>query len=300
MTQTGRSLGTPQYMAPEQATGEKTVDARADIYALGAATHEMLAGTPPFTAPTMQAVVAKLLTEDPPPLAAQRRSIPPHVEAAVMTALEKLPADRFPDARSFAGGGTPERLVAGHWLNTITSIGPDGTLFGVAAARAPGSDWDLISLHPGDTLRNVLVTRYAEAWPSLSPNGEWLAYASNESGRSEVYVRRVDSAGGRLQLSLDGGSEPVWNPKGRELFYRRLMASGSELVVAELALSPEPRVTARHTLFDATGYDVAVPHANYDVSPDGQHVVMVRGSKARGLVYLQNVPELARASVGRQ
>jgi hypothetical protein len=115
-----------------------------------------------------------------------------------------------------------------------------------------------------------------------------------------VYVRRVDGAGGRLQLSLDGGSEPVWNPNGRELFYRRVMASRSELVVAEVALSPEARVTARHTLFDATGYDVAVPHANYDVSPDGQHVAMVRGSKARGLVYLQNVPELARASAGRQ
>ncbi|HET7372242.1 MAG TPA: serine/threonine-protein kinase [Gemmatimonadaceae bacterium] len=63
LTQTGLSLGAPQYMAPEQATGEKTVDARADIYALGAVTYEMLAGTPPFTAPTMQAVVAKLLTE---------------------------------------------------------------------------------------------------------------------------------------------------------------------------------------------------------------------------------------------
>ena len=68
----------------------------------------------------------------------------------------------------------------------------------------------------------------------------------------------------------------------------------------EIGLSPEARVTARHTLFDATGYDVAVPHSNYDVSPDGQHVVMVRGTTARGLVYLQNVPELARVSAGRQ
>src|SRR5687767_13330294 len=79
MTQTGLSLGTPQYMAPEQATGEKGVDARADVYALGAVTYEMLAGEPPFTGPTAQAVVARALTEDPRPLVPQRRSVPPHV-----------------------------------------------------------------------------------------------------------------------------------------------------------------------------------------------------------------------------
>jgi Tol biopolymer transport system component len=184
-------------------------------------------------------------------------------------------------------------------LYTVTGIGPDGTLFGVATGREPGSDWDLVSLHPGDTLRNVLATRYAEGWPSLSPNGEWLAYASNESGRPETYIRRVDGAGGRLQVSLDGASEPLWSRNGHELFYRRLAPTGSELVLAELVFSPEPRVIARRTLFDATDYEAAVPHANYDVSPDGQHIAMVRRTKARGLVYLQNVPELARARTAR-
>jgi serine/threonine-protein kinase len=111
LTETGLSLGTPQYMAPEQATGERSIDARADVYALGAVTYEMLAGEPPFTAPTAQGVIAKLLTEDPRPLAQQRRSVPPHVDSAVLHALEKLPADRFATAAAFAtaigapGGG---------------------------------------------------------------------------------------------------------------------------------------------------------------------------------------------------
>ena len=102
MTQTGLSLGTPQYMSPEQAMGERTIDGRSDIYALGAVTYEMLAGEPPFTGPNVQAIVARLLAEEPRSLAAQRRAVPPGVEHAVMRALEKLPADRYSRATEFA------------------------------------------------------------------------------------------------------------------------------------------------------------------------------------------------------
>jgi serine/threonine-protein kinase len=102
MTQTGLSLGTPQYMAPEQAMGERGVDARADVYALGAVLYEMLAGEPPFTGPTAQAIVARVMTERPRALRAGRDAVPPHVEAAVLRALEKLPADRWPSAAAFA------------------------------------------------------------------------------------------------------------------------------------------------------------------------------------------------------
>src|SRR4026209_197069 len=90
MTQTVMSLGTPQYMAPEQAMGDKGVDARADLYALGAVTYEMLTGEPPFTGPTAQAIVAKVMTESPRSLSSQRPSVPAEVEGAVLTALQKL------------------------------------------------------------------------------------------------------------------------------------------------------------------------------------------------------------------
>jgi len=102
MTQTGLSLGTPAYMAPEQAMGERSVDARADIYALGAVTYEMLAGEPPFTGPNAQAILAQVITAEPRSLTLQRKSIPASVDAAVRTALEKLPADRFASAKEFA------------------------------------------------------------------------------------------------------------------------------------------------------------------------------------------------------
>ncbi|HET9294419.1 MAG TPA: serine/threonine-protein kinase, partial [Gemmatimonadales bacterium] len=102
MTETGMSLGTPHYMSPEQAMGEREITARSDVYALGCVLYEMLTGDPPFTGSTAQAIVARVVTETPRPMAPQRHTIPPYVEAAVLTALEKLPADRFATAAEFA------------------------------------------------------------------------------------------------------------------------------------------------------------------------------------------------------
>src|SRR6185312_1970712 len=102
MTETGMSLGTPHYMSPEQAMGEREITARSDVYALGCVLYEMLSGDPPFTGSTAQAIVARVMTEAPRPILPQRHTIPPHVEAAVLTALEKLPADRFATAAQFA------------------------------------------------------------------------------------------------------------------------------------------------------------------------------------------------------
>ncbi|MEO8030040.1 MAG: serine/threonine-protein kinase, partial [Gemmatimonadota bacterium] len=102
MTETGMSLGTPHYMSPEQAMGEREITARSDVYALGCVTYEMLIGDPPFTGSTAQAIVAKVMTAEPAGLTAQRKSVPLAVEDAVLTALQKLPADRFASAAEFA------------------------------------------------------------------------------------------------------------------------------------------------------------------------------------------------------
>jgi serine/threonine-protein kinase len=93
MTETGMSLGTPAYMSPEQALGERAVDARSDIFSLGCVLYEMLAGQPPFTGATAQAIVAKVMTADAPSLSGQRRTVPAPVDRAVHRALERVPAD---------------------------------------------------------------------------------------------------------------------------------------------------------------------------------------------------------------
>ncbi|MDH5805516.1 MAG: hypothetical protein OEZ54_10100, partial [Gemmatimonadota bacterium] len=102
MTETGLSLGTPHYMSPEQATADRELDARSDIYSLACVTYEMLGGEPPHIGNNAQAIIARILTETPRPLRSLRQSVPLHTEAALAKALEKLPADRFTDARNFA------------------------------------------------------------------------------------------------------------------------------------------------------------------------------------------------------
>src|SRR5262245_1666138 len=102
LTETGLSLGTPQYMSPEQATGDRSLDARSDIYSLAAVLYEMLAGEPPVTGATAQAMIAKLLTERPSSLRVVRDTVPPGVDSAVSRALSKVPADRFASAGEFS------------------------------------------------------------------------------------------------------------------------------------------------------------------------------------------------------
>jgi serine/threonine-protein kinase len=236
ITETGMSVGTPHYMSPEQAMGEREITARSDIYALGAVTYEMLIGEPPFSGPTAQAIVAKVLTEEPRPLLPRRRSIPPQVEETVLTALEKLPADRFGSAHEFAesltagqsGGRTgararPGAAAAPTWRRSV--------LIGVGAALLAGAY--LLGAHRsrlaglpmafGSTTK-VTWDPGIEVLPAMSPDGKTVAYAKGTSVRMRVYVRPV--AGGRgIALTDDTTqvqSHPRWSPDGsRVLFLER-------------------------------------------------------------------------------
>src|SRR5687767_4357957 len=102
VTQTGLSLGTPAYMSPEQATGDRVIDARSDIYSLAAVLYEMLIGEPPHTGATIQAVIARVLTDKPRSVRSTREMVPENVDAAITRALAKLPADRFATASQFS------------------------------------------------------------------------------------------------------------------------------------------------------------------------------------------------------
>jgi serine/threonine protein kinase len=125
MTEAGVSLGTPHYMSPEQAMGEREITARADVYALGCVAYEMLVGEPPFTGPTTQAIVARVLTERPGSVVARRNTVPLAIEKAIHAALQKVPADRFASTIAFsaalASAGSDVVAHPGASERTVTS-----------------------------------------------------------------------------------------------------------------------------------------------------------------------------------
>ncbi|HEX5819900.1 MAG TPA: serine/threonine-protein kinase, partial [Gemmatimonadales bacterium] len=139
MTATGMSLGTPAYMSPEQAMGDREVDARSDVYSLATMLYEMLVGDPPHSGSTAQAIVAKVLTEKPVPVTVHRDTVPSNVAAAVQKALAKLPADRFASAADFAKALATPGWSSGELLATTA----------MPAASVPGrrhNAWPFLTL----------------------------------------------------------------------------------------------------------------------------------------------------------
>jgi serine/threonine-protein kinase len=176
----------------------------------------------------------------------------------------------------------------GYWL-------PDGSgLVTVGQDLRPGSGGDIALIRNGGRgpIEPLVATTYQATYPALSSDGRWLAFVSDHSGGSEVYVRSMATPGEEVQVSTEGGSEPLWGPDGHELFYRATSARGAELVRAELRTGPELEVVSRQAMFPIGEIAGAAPHTNYDISPDGKTFVMVRRSPATRIIVLQNLPAL--------
>jgi eukaryotic-like serine/threonine-protein kinase len=241
MTETGMSLGTPYYMSPEQAMGEREVTARSDVYALGAVLYEMLTGDPPFTGSTAQAIVARVVTEQPRPLLSQRHTIPPHVEAAVLTSLEKLPADRFSSAAEFAQAlATPSYAAATPAATVVTPAAPPRLArrpnalllgaIGVAVIAAGLAAWGWLRPAPVPLLnRFSLFFRPNEAprpQPTagnfaISPDGTELVYIGPAEGGTRLWLREHDKLRPVPIPGTDGGVSPFFSPDGRQLGFIR-------------------------------------------------------------------------------
>jgi len=198
---------------------------------------------------------------------------------------------------ALSGGGDPVPLVSASQLAYTGRWQPGAErLVSVASELTARSGYDLVATSAGGAgpLKPLLATSYGEGWPSISPDGKWLAYVSNASGQAEVYARPLEGDGPQVQVSLDGGSEPVWARSGSEIFYRREQSGGVVMMAAGVSTQAGIRVLGRRVLFPAEDFDPAQPHANYDVSPDGQTFVMIRRSAASRLVVIQNFPRLMR------
>ncbi len=248
VTQAGISLGTPQYMSPEQATGDRQIDARSDIYSLGAVTYELLAGEPPHSGPTVQSIMAKVIGDRPRSLRALRDTVPDHVEAAVMRALAKLPADRWASAADFVDAITGSKAIAVIGAASLAytgivkplpiqperapivtrrglSIGAASMVLAVAAgavgalalSKQASEPQSRFQIDLPDSLR--LMTGAHAPQVALSRDGSRAVVFNENNVPGPLYTRRT----GELQLDAIAGSDSAFgailSPNGNEVAY---------------------------------------------------------------------------------
>jgi len=310
-------LGTPQYMSPEQAIGDRTVDARTDVYSLGAMTYEMLTGEPPHSGATAQAIIAKLMTEAVRPLTVLRRSVPAQVDAAVRHALEKLAADRFATAGEYAqalqGKGDPATLA--RYLPAASGAGAgapaarrgrmlrEAAAWAVAALGIAAFVW--VRLHPmavPDTpvIRGQLEPPAGElvmvgGFPiAISPQVDKLAYVT-----SSVTIL-IGTNDGLFQVPTDGGTVTLLTDKtaANGAVDPVLLSDGKTVLVhsaqsGTLAYRHGARYYTSRSVLAGGGSDAVLREepASYETprfSPDGRNIAVAISTKGGTDIWIQD------------
>ncbi len=230
VTETGLSLGTPQYMSPEQAAGERSLDARTDVFALGCVLYEMLAGEPPHDGPNAQAILARVLTAEARPVTEIRKTVPPHIAVAVDTALQKLPADRFATAKDFAralgdSSATSSRMlpISGRGSPSLlqrTSLGLNAVLgaalLGLGIYAFDGMSGEQVRPSPWVTRTSLSIdptTLLGE--PTVSPDGRLVGWAASDG----IHVRSLDDLNDRVIPGTSGALKPRFSYGGTRVAF---------------------------------------------------------------------------------
>jgi Tol biopolymer transport system component len=183
--------------------------------------------------------------------------------------LHWIPAD---------SSGGPERLTTSENMQSPASWSPDGRVLAFSEQDST-TGWDIwvLKLEGDRKPQPFLQTPSNEGGVMFSPDGRWVVYQSDESGREEVYVRPFPGPGGRVPISTDGGTEPVWARNGKELFYR----NGDKMMAAAVETKPT-FAAAKPTLLFEGHYETIISTytmvPNYDVSPDGQRFLVIKST----------------------
>jgi serine/threonine-protein kinase len=291
LTATGIAVGTPAYMSPEQAMAEPTLDGRSDVYSLGCVLYEMLAGEPPYTGPSAQAMLARRLTDPVPPLRTVRQTVPPAVEQAIEKALARVPADRYPTAIQFAEAlrqtatppGTPAvgarrsvaRRIAGALAVLIVAV---LTRLFWPSPNQRSLDPDLIAVAPFD-VRGASLASWSE-------------------GLVEYLSRSLDGAG-ELQTVSPSLFLRRWSGRADPAAARDLgRRTGAGLVVfGSLVQGGRDSIRLRATLLDVAAgralaeVDVPGDTLAMDRAADSLAVTLLRGlGRARPVGAVRNAP----------
>jgi serine/threonine-protein kinase len=257
MTETGLSLGTPHYMSPEQATAEKEITARSDVYSLGSVLYEMLTGNPPHVGSSAQQIIMRIITDAPKPVTEIRKSVPPNIAAAVAKSLEKLPADRFESAKAFGEALTNESFTlatdsahrtahaALSWRDRardplVLALGALAVALGVTVAM-------LVRREPADapTVRFFVVPTAAHHFTynvpgfALSPDGQAIVYRDlAPDATPQLYVRHLGVVDAQPLVGTLRGAFPFFSADGRWIGFT--VAGGKVMKVALDGGSPLP------------------------------------------------------------
>jgi serine/threonine-protein kinase len=233
LTETGLSIGTPHYMSPEQAMGDRELDGRSDVYSLACVVYEMLAGEPPHTGPSAQAIVAKILTETPRPVTDARPSTPEPLAAAIETALEKLPADRFPTADAFATALTSptvttsrkrvaQRPSTKQWVTGVIAavVAIVAFLGGRLTGPEPSDTESRLARFTIPTPEGNVLGNNVYGFIAISRDGERLAYVVETGGDDALFVRHLSSLTAAVVTGTREAGSPVFSPDGLRLVYQ--------------------------------------------------------------------------------
>jgi len=250
MTETGLSLGTPHYMSPEQATADKQITARSDVYSLASVLYEMVTGEPPHTGTSAQAIIMKIIADVPRPATELRKSVPPNIAAALAKALEKVPADRFDSAKAFAealenpffaaaetGGRSamPGRRVPTRTVSVLAGVALVASVLAVWGwARHPEAE-------PAGRSRFYYTTDSTHMLSALccgplqaiSRDGRRFAYVGSVLGRAEIFVRELDELEAHPLPGTRAGTSLFFSPDGQWLGF-----AGQDGSIYKIAVAP--------------------------------------------------------------
>ncbi len=260
ITETGLSIGTPHYMSPEQAMGDRELDSRSDIYSLGAMLYEMLAGEPPYQGSSAQAIVAKVITEKAPQVTATRDTVPVHINAAIIKALNKMPADRFATAATFA--------------DALTNVG-----FTVPST---------VGVPSAEPTPSTGIVRFA--WPAIAiimtATAGWALTRSSPAPAAPVIRYELDVPELEAGLVTNFGSNIAISPDGKRFVYTGANDDGVQLWLRErnrLEAQPIAGGEGAHQPF---------------FSPDGNRVAFITGPRALRIVSLSGEPPVTLVDSG--
>ncbi len=297
LTRTGLSIGTPSYMSPEQTAGDRQIDARSDIYALGCVAYECLTGEPPFTGPTHQAVVAAVMTGDPKPVVERRPAVSEMAASAIHRALERLPADRFATAAEFAAALTmgpkahlPRRPSKFRGPGLVALGAGAGLILGALAVRlaAPPAGrpevrrWNIIL---PDSSPVALVTPGSlsarQTAIALSPAGDQLVYVAPKGNTTVLMMRPLDGDSVIPLPGTEGAYRPFFSPDGAWIGFfsgnllRKVPATGGDpitLVEVDRITGATWATADQILVFENEGFDL--------------HWISASGTRADSTVHL--------------